>query len=126
LSASADPGAKLEINIMGGLPLPLFFHLVGGVIGNSGDATAENISFKLTITGGAIGGIDETYEGFTDAILPNSAYSVLLNNVYGFGRVTITLAASASNAENATGSAQGFQLREFTWVPFSWIKALKD
>jgi hypothetical protein len=121
LQAVADPGAELEIKIMGGLHLPLFLHLVGGVIGNDGDTTVYNVSYKLTINGGIFGGVHETFEGFTDAILPNTAYSVLLNDVYGFGLVVITLNASATNAENATGMGKGFQLGEFTWVPLSWI-----
>jgi hypothetical protein len=119
--ATADPGAELEIKIMGGLPLPLFLHLVGGVIVNNGDTTAYNISYKLTINGGVFGGVHKTFEGFEDAILPDTAFSVLINDVYGFGLVDITLTASASNAENATGSGKGFQLRQFTWVPLSWV-----
>lgn len=121
LNTVADPGAELEIKIMGGLPLPLFFHLVGGVIGNIGDTTAYNISYKLTIKGGVFGDVQKTIEGFENEILPGNGLSVGMNNVYGFGLVVITLNASATNAENATDTGKGFQIGEFTWVPLSWI-----
>jgi hypothetical protein len=123
--ASAEPGAELEIHIMGGLPLPFFLHLVGGVIGNIGDTAAYNISYQMTITGGLIDGIHKSYEGFAEEIQPGNGISVLANNVFGFGPVDIVITASASNAENVTNIGKGFQFREFTWVPFSWINAIK-
>jgi len=117
----ADPGAQLEIKIFGGLPIPIFFHQVGGAISNVGNTTAYNVSYLLTVQGGILGAIDESLEGYEDEILSQNALGVSLRGTYGFGPVTITLTASAANAENVTGSARGFQLREFTWVPFSWI-----
>ncbi len=118
---AADVGASLEIKIFGGLPLPLLFHQVGGAISNVGDAAATNISYLLTIKGGVLGAIDESQDGFIDEILPHNGFGVSILGTYGFGPVTVTLNASAENAENVSGSARGFQLREFTWVPFSWI-----
>jgi hypothetical protein len=125
MHALAAPDTELEIQIMGGLPLPLFLHLVGGVIGNIGNTTAYNVSYTLTIDGGILDGIHKTSEGFEEEILPGTGWGVFLNDVYGFGLVDIVLTVSASNAQNATGSAKGVQLREFTWVPFSWISSLK-
>jgi hypothetical protein len=49
LTTVADPGPKLEIKIVGGLPINPFIHYVGGVIGNIGVASAYNISCKMTI-----------------------------------------------------------------------------
>lgn len=121
ISKAADPTAQLEIRLIGGLPLPFLFHYVGGVITNSGDTAVYNISYKLTIHGGILGTTDETLTGDTDEILPQNAYAVGMFNVYGFGRVTVTLVVSASNAANVTGTAQGLQIGGFTWIPFSWV-----
>ena len=117
----ADPGATLEIKIFGGLPLPLFIRQLAGAISNVGNTTAYNVSYLLTIHGGILGAIDESREGYAAEILPQQALGVTLMGTFGFGPVTITLNATASNAENVSGSARGFQLCEFTWVPFSWI-----
>jgi hypothetical protein len=120
----ADPGPKLEITILGCLPLPKFSNYVGGVIGNTGDAPAYNISIKLTMLGGFGGTISETIQGDTNIIAPGTGYAVGISDAFGFGPVTITLTASAENAENATGTAHGYQYRGFTWVPFSWLSAI--
>jgi hypothetical protein len=124
LTAAANPGPKLEITIFGGLPLPRFSNYVGGVIGNIGDTPAYNISYKLTMKGGFGDTISETIQGDTNEILPNSGYAVIISDTFGFGPVTITLTASAENAENVTGTAQGHQCGGFTWVPFSWLSAI--
>jgi hypothetical protein len=124
LTTLADPGPKLEIKIVGSLPLPSFSHYVGGVIGNIGDAPAYNISCKMTIKGGFGNTISETRYGYTDEILPNNGYAVSILDAVGFGPVVVTMTASASNAENVTGTAKGFQISGFTWVPFSWIRIL--
>ena len=124
LTTTANPGPKLEITIFGGLPLPRFSNYVGGVIGNTGDAPANNISITMTMKGGFGGTISETIQGETNIIAPNTGYAVGISDAFGFGPVTITLTASAENAENATGTAQGYQYRGFTWVPFSWLSAI--
>jgi len=120
----AYPGPKLDITILGCLPLPHFSNYAGGVIGNIGDAPAYNISYKLTMKGGFGETISETIQGDTNEILPNNGYAVVISDVFGFGPVTITMTASAENAENVTGTAQGHQYRGFTWVPVSWLSAI--
>ena len=124
LTAAADPGPKLDITIVGCLPLPRFSNYVGGVIGNIGDAPAYNVSITLTMKGGFGDTISETIQGDTNLIAPNTGYAIGISDAFGFGPVTITLTASAENAENATGTARGYQYRGFTWVPFSWLSAI--
>jgi hypothetical protein len=124
LTAVADPGPQLDITILGCLPFPRFSNYVGGVIGNIGDAPAYNVSIKLTMKGGFAGTISETIQGETNIIAPNTGFAVGISDAFGFGPVTITLTASAENAENVTGTAHGYQYRGFTWVPFSWLSAL--
>lgn len=120
----ADPGPKLEIYITGSLPIPVYCHIVGGAISNTGDATAYNISYEMTIKGGLGNTLDETYQGFEDEILPNYALGIATMYTYGFGPVVITLTASASNAETVTETAQGYQIGGFTLIPFSWLSLL--
>ncbi len=125
MSAAADSEAKLDIQIFGGFPLPVLIRNAGGVIVNIGDATAYNISYTLSIIGGTSGNINITYEGYYEYLEPLStggdALGVMTTNANGFGLVTITLTASATNADNVTETAKGFQLGYFTWVPMSWF-----
>ena len=60
----ADPGPKLEISITGSLPIRPYSHLVGGTISNTGDTTAYNISYEMTIKGGFGDTIDVSLPGF--------------------------------------------------------------
>ena len=125
MSVAADSEAKLDIQIFGGFPLPVLIRNAGGVIVNIGDATAYNISYILSIIGGTSGNINITYEGYYEYLEPLStggdALGVMTPNANGFGLVTITLTASATNADNVTETAKGFQLGYFTWVPMSWF-----
>lgn len=119
---AADPDAELDLRIVGGLPLPFFLHYVGGAITNIGNNTAYNITMTMTIRGGIFDTTNDTVVAFSDELLPQQAYGVGINGAYGFGLVTITLSASASNAANVTATAKGIQIGGFTWVPLSWIR----
>ena len=125
VSAISDPVAILDIQIYGGLPIPILMQNAGGVIINIGDVTAYDISFNLTIVGGTSGDININYEGYYENLEPASssgdALGIVTSEAYGFGPVIITLSASASNAESLTVKAKGFQIGGFTWVPLSWI-----
>ncbi len=124
-SAFADEEAKLEIQIYGGLPLPILIKNVGGVITNTGNATAFNITFKLSIIGGKSNSINISTDGFCDYLEPfdtgGESIGVFIPYAHGFGLVKITLSVSASNVDNFHVSALGFQLGDITWVPLSWI-----
>jgi hypothetical protein len=117
----ADPSPDLNIKIIGSLPFPYLSNHVGGVILNSGDATAYNISYILTIKGGFGETISETNQDYEYEILPHNAFAVGIVGTHGFGPVIITLTASATNAENVTGTTKGFQIGGFTWIPLSWF-----
>ena len=131
-SAVADSEAKLDVQIYGGLPLPFLIRNAGGVITNIGDTTAYDISYILTIIGGISNNINVTIEDYYDYLEPlgssDNALGVFTVAAYGFGIVTITFTASASNAESVTVKAKGFQIGDITWVPLSWIAPpfLKD
>lgn len=120
-TAQAAPDTNLVIKIVGSLPLPYVSKNVVGLILNTGDDTAYNISYNITVTGGFGDTIHITDQGFENEILPQNAFAVGIYGTYGFGPVQITLTVSAANAENVTGSAKGFQFFGYTWIPFSWV-----
>jgi|GEM_PF-6919404 len=122
--AAASP-AHLEVHLVGGLPLPFLFHFVGGSIANIGNTTASNVTFIMTLRGGILGTTNETLEGFQQEIRANQAYAVGIHDAYGFGVVTVTLTASASNAANVTTTVHGIQIGGFTWIPFSWMQLVR-
>ena len=125
MSAAADSEAKLDIQIFGGFPIPVLIQYAGGVIMNIGDTTAYNISYTLSIIGETSGNINITYEGYYEYLEPLSTggdvLGVVTPDANGFGLVTVTLTASATNAGNVTETAKGFQLGYFSWVPMSWF-----
>ena len=132
ISADVNSSAELHIKVLGGLPFPVLIRNAGGVIVNVGDTTAYNISYTLSIIGGTSNNINITHEGYYEYLKPLStdgeALGVFTPNANGFGLVTITLTASATNADGVTVKAKGFQIGDFTWVPLSWVgpRLLKD
>ena len=125
LTTAADPITELEISIAGSLPLPIYFNNMRGVIGNIGDEVAYNINYTIDIQGGFNGGINYTITGDTNAIPPHEGKRILIRNFdRGVGPVMVTMTASAMNAETVTTTVKGFQIRCFTWIPFSWLSLL--
>jgi hypothetical protein len=125
-SAQADPETELKLAIVGGVPLPLLFQQVTGIIQNLGETPAYNVSYLVDISGGLLDGIHVTFDGTKDQIPSEIAFSVATRAVYGFGLVTVTFTASASNADEVSLAAKGFQLGSFTWIPFSWVKLFRS
>ena len=121
MSVVADPGAKLNIQIFGGLPFFFGLRNVGGAIGNIGDDIAHNVSYNFTMKGGFNDLIDYSFEDYFGNIPPNGSVGIATDAVNGFGLVTITLSATSSNAGNVTKTRKGFQIGYFTWVPMSWF-----
>ena len=124
MTAIADPGANLENKIFGGFPLIFGIRNVGGAIVNTGDDIAHNVSFNFTVTGGSNGSIDYNYADYWGDLSSNESLGIVTDAIQGFGLVTLTLAASSSNAGNVTETKKGFQIGYFTWVPMSWFGLL--
>ena len=124
-SAIADENAKLEVQIYGGFPMPMLIRNVGGVIVNTGNITAYNLSYTLSIMGGTSDSINYTTDGFIEDLDPFDAsgksIGVFTPEIFGFGIITITLSVTASNADDLTVRANGIQFGDITWVPLSWI-----
>lgn len=121
-TVAEEPQTELELRIFGGFPLPFIFHSVGGSITNIGSNTANNITYTMTIKGGLFDMININFDGTYEEIIPGNAISISTPEPFGFGPVTVTFTADASNADRVNATAKGFQLRDFTWIPYSWIK----
>jgi hypothetical protein len=124
LPASTEPETQLDIHLYGGLPIPSLFQSTGGIIINTGDTTAYNISWLLIING-TTDNINLIYDGTYQALEPlatsGTSLGITILNVQGFGLISITLSAIATNAEPITKKAYGIQLGKYTWIPLSWI-----
>lgn len=119
--ATAHEETTLSIQILGGLPITSSFSTAYGVIINTGETPAYNVSYTFTITGGPHGDINTTDAGDIDEIPSGIGVANGLPGVSGFGPVILTMTASASNADTVTRSVKGIQLGRFSWVPLSWI-----
>lgn len=117
-----EPQTELELRIFGGFPFPFLFHSVGGSITNIGSNTANNISYIMTIKGGLLDMIDIIFDGTYEEITPGNAIGISTPEPFGFGPIIVTFTAGASNANSVNATAKGFQLRDFTWIPYSWIR----
>lgn len=120
----ADPGPELEIIIVGSLLSSGYSNVVYGIISNIGDRTAYNITYEIMIQGRFNGVIYHSSAGALNEILPNYAFPIIITDTHGFCPVRVDMTASSSNAGTVTGTAKGFQLGGFTWIPFSWLSII--
>lgn len=117
----ANPDTELELYILGSLPIRLYSHAIFGEIHNTGNTTAYNVSYEITLTGGFGETINETITGYEPEILPDYLLAIAVMYIHGFGPVHITFTVSASNAETVSGTATGYQIGSYTWIPLSWF-----
>jgi len=121
VNLSADQTPQLEIAILGSLRL-LGTDRVGGIIVNVGNTTAYDVYYNFTVKGGFDNSIDFMRQGYAGDIpgregdKTHSFGVVFPRQVYGFGPIVITMAATSSNAEDITHTVQGFQMGYFTLV----------
>jgi len=77
---------------------------------NIGDNTAENMSYKMTITGGILNRVDVNISD-DDIQLAASGEEELFSGIFlGFGSIDITVTANADNAEAVRCKKSGFLL----------------
>ena len=84
------------------------------IIYNTGTSTAHDVCYTISITGGYDGSINFTYTDFIGDIdpFPPNGYGVGWGGfIKGFGPVTITFTLTASNTDDVTMTAKGFQIR---------------
>ncbi len=84
-------------------------------ITNVGDITANDVNWKVTVTGGILGMINASTSGEIDEIL--SGESLVITEMvflfFGLGPVQIETSAYASNADEVSDSISGFMLLFF-------------
>ena len=84
------------------------------IIYNTGTTAAHDVCYTISITGGYDGSINFTYTDFIGEVYPHSycTYGVGWGGfIKGFGPVTITFTLNASNTDDVTMTAKGFQIR---------------
>lgn len=84
------------------------------IIYNTGTATAHDVCYTISITGGFDGSINFTYTDFIGDIKPYPSGGLGLGwggFIKGFGPVTLTFTLTSSNTDDLTMTAKGFQLR---------------
>lgn len=107
-SAAAHQGSP-EFNVWWGV--------INGpiTIENSGNATANNVTWSVVIHGGFYGFIRRHYSGTNETFEPG-AHIVVYPQMLGFGPSEITILANASNAEGFSQT-----LHSFTFLFLSMI-----
>jgi len=114
LSASANLENELKVGVFGA-SIMTGLRMAGGIIFNDNDDYIVNdIYYTIAITGGFDDSIDITITNYIEELLPNSAILHSIQNVYGFGPVTMTIAVTSSSVGDVTETIKGFQIGPYT------------
>jgi len=83
--------------------------IVKATLDNSGDENITDINWSITIKGGLLNRVNFTTRG-TIELLEAQASALLFTKgiIVGFGKVTITVSATASGVEEVSETIQGF------------------
>ena len=92
---------ELKIEITGGFGVHV-------VIRNVGDGDAYDVEWNLDITGGILGRINFSTEGYVSILLSDGEIVVDIPLIIGFGPIEIAVAADASNGEAVSEVKNGF------------------
>lgn len=109
-SLSINNNPQLTITLYGSLRT-LLLPMIGFDIKNVGDESAYDVSATFTVDGGFSDMIyfSETY--YYTEILPDDAEGIaIMNGIFGFGPITVSLSVEASNVDTVEKSATGFQI----------------
>jgi len=82
-------------------------------IKNTGESTAENVTYELTVKGGILGLINKTITGTVTALDVNKEEPISTGLIFGLGRIDITITADADNADPVSKSYSGLVLGLF-------------
>lgn len=98
-----EPGADSEIRIgeiSGGLG-------VSAVIENTGEITANNIDWTITVTGGILGLINKTKTGIIPALPVDENVTIKSGFLLGLGSIAITVEATPEGGDKVIKEADG-------------------
>lgn len=124
----ADASAELDARIWGSLKF-LRTKGVGGIVVNYGDETAYDVEYSLIINGisNNIHLILNDFLGNISGVESNEVHSMVfgvMNALYAFGPIALTLTVTSSNADDVIETAMGLQIGFFTLIFKSWISFL--
>jgi len=100
---------ELEIEIIGGFGTHM-------VIRNIGDECAYNIDWNAEISGGILGRINKSDDGYIGMLPADSEIVVDLPFIIGLGLLDMTVTGSASNVETASWTKKGIILLFFVII----------
>jgi hypothetical protein len=89
----------------------LLLPIIGFDIFNVGDESVNDVIANFTVIGGSSDMIYISKKWEYMEILPgNSKGIAIMNGVYGYGPITVSLCVETSNADSVEKSAPGFQI----------------
>jgi len=108
----APPLPELDItSISGGLG-------VSATIKNTGDASATNVTWNITVRGGIFGFIDVTKEGTIPSLAVDAESDSPKTGIFfGLGKIAVEVTAVCDEGSSATNSTDGWQIIIFTGIP---------
>jgi hypothetical protein len=77
-------------------------------IKNTGEATAQNITWQVSVRGGIFNKINNTFNGTQTELIPADEILVRFGMIIGFGPIVVTMSASALNGKEVTITINGF------------------
>jgi len=89
---------------------------VGAIIKNVGSANATGVTWKITVEGGILSGVNVEVEGGKDTLVIDDAIYAETKIFFGLGNVKIMATAKAVDSNNVTREAEGFILLFFVVI----------
>jgi len=91
---------------------------VSATIKNTGDASATNVNWNITVKGGIFGFIRKTVGGVIPSLAVDEESDPLETGlILGLGSIDITVTAICDEGPSATNTTDGWQIIIFTWIP---------
>jgi hypothetical protein len=115
ITESEETEPELEVSIDTGFGL--LVEKVSAQVLNIGEAAASNVNFTLSVEYGIL---NNEKENSTDISIlePDNAVTVEVDELYGFGPITVTAVAYADNVETVTDEVSGFIIGRFIFLVF--------
>ncbi len=95
---------EFKIDFRGGLGITVTFT-------NKDTATtkATNVNATVQVTGGILGQINQSFQGFEPKLSPGESYSIKTNFFFGFGKIIVAAQVSCDEGITVTDSENGRQ-----------------
>ena len=106
-----EPKPKLELQIKTGIGIG-----VTAVIKNNGTGAATNVKWNMKITGGIMGGINESPNGTIPSLAAGANQTINSGMFFGLGGISIIAKVTCDEGSSAQDNADGIQIFILTKV----------